>query len=90
MNIITGHCSTFWSDPVIRPVSVRTDKYTTKMVTKMEKKKLNRPITRCFLKAYKSWIDYIVLSKYGLSAKIVGPRNWLVNWPECPPGRKAV
>ena len=60
-----------WSDSIISPVSIRSGKCTIQMVTK----KLNGPITRCFSKTHKSWIDYRALTKTGLSANINGPCN---------------
>ena len=54
----------------IRTVLVRSGRFTTRMVTNEKQKKLNIPITRCYPKTDKSWIDYRALTKYGLSASI--------------------
>ena len=71
---------TVLSDPVIRPVSVRSGKCTTSMVANKDRVKLNYPITRCYLETDKSWIDYSSLTKIDLSAYIDGLCNDLITF----------
>ena len=61
---------------VIRPVLVCSSKCTTQMVTNEKQRKKNWRVTRCFLKTNKSWIDYGVLTKIGLSSNIDRPCNY--------------
>ena len=68
------HGPQIWSDPVIRSVSVRSGLLTVLRPMKSGKK-LNGPVTRCFLKTDKSWTDDRSLTKIGLSANIYRPCN---------------
>ena len=60
-----------------------------KFIFMENRQKLKRPITRCFLKTDKSWIDYRALTKIGLSANIDRPYNnmatVLIKCAVCPP-----
>ena len=75
----TSYCIQFWPDSVIRPVSIRSRKCCTQMVTngkcRKTSEKLNWPIIRCFPKTDESWIDYIALIEVGLSSNIDEPCN---------------
>ena len=65
----------FFSYTEIRPVLVRSGRFSTRVVTNEKQKKLNIPITRCYFKIDKSWIGYRSLTKQGFSANIDGLCN---------------